>query len=88
MEPAGRHRWRSCPRRRAFSVDDPATIAEVAAGIERANGHLSRVEQIKKFKVVAKEWLPGSDELTPTMKIKRKSIAAKYAAQIEELYAG
>jgi long-chain acyl-CoA synthetase len=69
------------------SVNDPATIAEVAAGIERANGHLSRVEQIKKFKVVAKEWLPGSDELTPTMKVKRKSIAAKYAAQIEELYA-
>ncbi|MFE7721386.1 AMP-dependent synthetase/ligase [Nocardia rhizosphaerihabitans] len=68
------------------SVDDPATIAEVAAGVERANSHLSRVEQIKKFKVVADEWRPGSDELTPTMKIKRKSVVAKYAAQIEELY--
>jgi len=68
------------------SVDDPATIAAVAAGVERANSQLSRVEQIKKFKVV-EEWLPGSDELTPTMKVKRKGIAAKYAAEIEDLYA-
>lgn len=68
------------------SVDDPATIAEVAAGVERANGQLSRVEQIKKFKVVAKEWLPGSEELTPTMKVKRRTIVAKYAEEIEELY--
>ena len=69
------------------SVDDPVTIAEVAAGVERANGQLSRVEQIKKFKVVAQEWLPASDELTPTMKLKRKTISAKYAEVIEELYA-
>jgi long-chain acyl-CoA synthetase len=70
------------------SVDDPATIAEVAAGVERANAQLSRVEQIKKFKVVAKEWVPGSEELTPTMKLKRRTIDTKYAAEIEELYAG
>jgi long-subunit acyl-CoA synthetase (AMP-forming) len=69
------------------SVDDPATIAEVAAAVQRANDQLSRVEQIKKFKILAGEWRPGGEELTPTMKIKRKSIAAKYAAQIEELYA-
>jgi long-chain acyl-CoA synthetase len=70
------------------SVDDPATIAEVAAGVERANAQLSRVEQIKKFKVVAKEWVPGSEELTPTMKLKRRTIDTKYAEAIEELYAG
>jgi long-subunit acyl-CoA synthetase (AMP-forming) len=69
------------------SIDDPATIAEVAAGVERANAQLSRVEQIKKFKIVAQEWLPGSEELTPTSKIKRRSVASKYAEQIEELYA-
>ena len=40
------------------SVDDPATIAAVAAGVERANSQLSRVEQIKKFKVV-EEWVAG-----------------------------
>lgn len=69
------------------SVDDPVTIAEVAAGVERANSQLSRVEQIKKFRVVAKEWVPGSEELTPTMKVKRRSVVTKYAAEIEELYA-
>jgi len=69
------------------AMDDPVTIAEVAAGVERANSQLSRVEQIKKFKIVAEEWLPGSEELTPTMKIKRRSIDTKYAEVIEELYA-
>jgi long-subunit acyl-CoA synthetase (AMP-forming) len=70
------------------SADDPATIAEVAAGVERANAQLSRVEQIKKFKIVAREWVPGSEELTPTMKLKRRTINTKYAEAIEELYAG
>ncbi|WP_378597651.1 AMP-dependent synthetase/ligase [Nocardioides sp. GCM10030258] len=70
------------------SADDPDTIAEVAAGVERANGQLSRVEQIKKFKVLAEEWLPGSEELTPTMKVKRRTIVVKYAEAIEELYTG
>jgi long-subunit acyl-CoA synthetase (AMP-forming) len=70
------------------SVDDPGIVAEVAAGVERANAQLSRVEQIKKFKIVSEEWLPGGDELTPTMKLKRKPIAAKYGGEIEALYAG
>ena len=48
---------------------------------------MSRVEQIKKFKVLPTEWMPGGDELTPTMKLKRKPIAEKYAGEIEELYA-
>lgn len=68
------------------SVDDPVTIAEVAAGVERANSQLSRVEQIKKFRVLAADWQPGSEELTPTMKVKRRSVVRKYAAEIEELY--
>ena len=45
------------------------------------------MEQIKRYAVLNDEWLPGGDELTPTMKLKRKPIAAKYAATIEELYA-
>jgi long-chain acyl-CoA synthetase len=60
--------------------------AEVAAGIERANARLSRVEQIKKHALLPSEWLPGGDELTPTMKLKRKPIQAKYAAEIEAMY--
>ena len=44
------------------------------------------VEQIKRHTVLDTEWEPGGDELTPTMKIKRKPIAEKYAAEIEGLY--
>jgi long-subunit acyl-CoA synthetase (AMP-forming) len=70
------------------TADDPEIQAEVAAAIDRANAQLSRVEQIKKYALLGDEWLPGGDELTPTMKLKRKPIAAKYAAQIESLYSG
>jgi long-chain acyl-CoA synthetase len=68
-------------------VDDDAALAQVEAAVGRANGTLSRVEQVKKFKIVANAWDAGGDELTPTMKLKRKPIAAKYADVIEELYA-
>ena len=60
---------------------------EVERGVEEANTHLSRVEQVKRFEILGVDWLPGGDELTPTMKLKRKPIAEKYAAEIEALYA-
>ena len=47
---------------------------------------MARVEQIKKYKILPADWEPGGDELTPTMKLKRKPIAEKYAAEIEALY--
>jgi long-chain acyl-CoA synthetase len=65
---------------------DPAVLAEIEAGIKRANEQLSRVEQIKKFTVLPTIWEPGGDEMTPTMKLKRRPIAEKYGAEIEELY--
>ena len=67
---------------------EAAVLDEVQAGVGRANAHLSRVEQIKRFKVLPCDWPPAGDELTPTMKLKRKPIAEKYAAEIEGLYAG
>ena len=51
-----------------------------------ANEQMARVEQIKRYKVLDSDWEPGGDELTPTMKLKRKPIAEKYAEQIEALY--
>jgi long-subunit acyl-CoA synthetase (AMP-forming) len=44
------------------------------------------VEQIKKITIVPGDWLPGGEELTPTMKLKRRPIAAKYAAEIDAMY--
>jgi long-chain acyl-CoA synthetase len=64
-----------------------AVQAEVQRGVDAANEQLARVEGIKKFKVLDEEWLPGGDELTPTMKLKRKPIHEKYAEEIEALYA-
>jgi long-chain acyl-CoA synthetase len=65
---------------------DPDVQAEVARGIEQANSHLSRVEQIKRFAILPCDWLPGGDELTATMKLKRKPIAEKYSTEIAALY--
>src|SRR5207248_4055789 len=67
---------------------DPKVIAAVQEGIDEANKHLARVEQIKKFTILPGDWAPGGDELTPTMKLKRNPIAAKYEDAIEAMYAG
>jgi long-subunit acyl-CoA synthetase (AMP-forming) len=75
------------PSPQALAVHPEVRVA-LAAAVEAANGHLSRVERIKRFAVLADEWLPGGDELTPTMKLKRRSIAEKYAAEIDRLYEG
>ena len=67
---------------------EDAIRAAVQAAVDKANDKLSRVEQIKKFTIVAGDWAPGGDELTPTMKLKRKPIAEKYGSAIEAMYSG
>jgi long-subunit acyl-CoA synthetase (AMP-forming) len=69
-------------------ADDPKMVEAVQEGVDAANQKLARVEGIKKFTIVRGDWLPGGDELTPTMKLKRKPIAAKYEAEIEAMYSG
>ncbi|HET6830975.1 MAG TPA: long-chain fatty acid--CoA ligase [Solirubrobacterales bacterium] len=68
-------------------VEDERVLAAVEEAVAEANAKMSRVEQIKKFKLLPEEWLPGGDELTPTMKLKRRPIADKYESEIEALYA-
>ena len=53
---------------------------------DQANDELARVEQVKRFAILATDWEPGGDELTPTMKLKRKPILEKYADRVEALY--
>jgi long-chain acyl-CoA synthetase len=65
----------------------PEVIARIAAGVAEGNAKLSRVEQIKRFRILPTLWEPGGDEITLTMKLKRRPISAKYSAEIEELYA-
>jgi long-subunit acyl-CoA synthetase (AMP-forming) len=65
---------------------NPKLVAAVQAGVDAANDRLSRVEQVKRFTIIPGDWPPGGDELTPTMKLKRKPIAEKYRAVIEGMY--
>jgi len=65
---------------------DERVRAAVQAGVDAANAKLARVEGIKRFVIVEGDWAPGGDEITPTMKLKRKPIAAKYGPQIEAMY--
>ena len=67
---------------------DPVVLAAVEDAVQAANAKVSRVEQIKRHAVLPNVWEPSGDELTPTMKLKRRPIDAKYAATIEELYSG
>ena len=70
----------------AALASHPEMLAKISAGVAAGNENLSRVEQIKRFRVLPTLWEPGGDEITLTMKLKRRPIAAKYAAEIEELY--
>ena len=65
---------------------DPEVVARIAAGVAEGNAKLARVEQIKRFRILPTLWEPGGDEITLTMKLKRKPIMTKYAGEIEELY--
>ena len=67
-------------------ADDPTVVGEVRRALQQANTHLSRVEQFKRFTILPAEWSPESEELTPTMKLKRRVINAKYSPQIESMY--
>jgi long-subunit acyl-CoA synthetase (AMP-forming) len=67
-------------------AEEEAVVAAVQAAVDRGNEELARVEQVKRFTIVPGDWLPGGDELTPTMKLKRKPISEKYAREIEAMY--
>jgi long-chain acyl-CoA synthetase len=65
----------------------PAVQAEVERAVAAANAQLARVEQVKRFRVLASEWTATSGELTPTLKKRRHVVAERYAREIDALYA-
>jgi long-chain acyl-CoA synthetase len=71
----------------AALAEHAEVLAEVERNVAEANKRFNNVEQVKKFAVLGEEWLPDSEELTPTMKLKRRGIHTKYAEVIEVLYA-
>ena len=74
----------------ADSLDEiaahPDVQAEITEQVDDANARFSNVEKIKRWTLLAQEWLPDSDELTPTMKLKRRGVHRKYADEIDALY--
>jgi long-chain acyl-CoA synthetase len=84
--------WASQNGLKGESVEELAaeekTRDAIQAAVDQANTKMARVEQIKKFTILPEQWEPGGDELTPTMKLKRKPIDEKYAEEIEALYSG
>jgi long-chain acyl-CoA synthetase len=70
----------------ATNATNPAVREKLLAAVKAANENLNAAEQVRRFLVVESTWLPGTDELTPTMKLRRKPIAEKYAKEIELLY--
>ncbi|MCQ4359964.1 MULTISPECIES: AMP-binding protein [Mycobacterium] len=70
----------------AALASHPAISAMIDAGVQAGNATLSRVEQIKRYRVLPDIWDPGGPQFTPTMKMRRRAIAEQYSAEIEELY--
>jgi long-chain acyl-CoA synthetase len=66
---------------------DPAILGAVQQAVDAANARLSRPEQVKKFVLLPVEWTAESEELTPTLKLKRRVVTQKYAEQVAGLYA-
>jgi long-chain acyl-CoA synthetase len=66
---------------------DPQVIEAIQEGVDDINEQFAQAEQIKRFTVLGEEWLPDSDVLTPTSKLKRRGIHARYSAEIEAMYA-
>ena len=65
---------------------DPQVLAEVGRAVEEANSRLARVQQVKYWELLPVEWTAESEELTPTFKLKRRVVHAKYADVIDGLY--
>jgi long-chain acyl-CoA synthetase len=70
----------------AAAAEHPEVLAEVQRAIDAGNEHLARVEQVRKWAIVPSEWTAESEELTPSLKLKRSVIHTKYADVIDGLY--
>jgi long-subunit acyl-CoA synthetase (AMP-forming) len=66
---------------------DPRTLDELQPAVDQVMLRFSTAERVRRIAVLGDEWLPDGDELTPTSKLKRRGILAKYSDQIESLYA-
>ena len=62
-------------------------VEAVNSGLAEVMSEFNNAERVKKVHILGEEWLPDSEELTPTSKLKRRGVHAKYAGEIESIYA-
>ncbi|MFB8028555.1 MULTISPECIES: AMP-dependent synthetase/ligase [unclassified Streptomyces] len=65
----------------------PEVHEEIARAVEAANARLNRTEQIKRFRLLTREWGPETGELTPSLKLRRRVVREQYADALDALYA-
>ncbi|MEU6534332.1 AMP-dependent synthetase/ligase [Streptomyces sp. NPDC047000] len=70
----------------AVLAGHPAVLAEIERAVAAANSRLNRTEQVKRYRVLPREWGPATGELTPSLKMRRKVIKDKYTAELTDLY--
>ena len=70
----------------AQAAEHEQVKAEVTRAVEAGNADLARVEQVKQWTILPTEWTPETEEMTPTMKLKRNVIHSKYSDMIDGLY--
>jgi long-chain acyl-CoA synthetase len=70
----------------ASLAENPEVLAEIDRALAEVMAPFNNAERVKKVRVLGHEWLPDSEELTPTSKLKRRGVHAKYADEIEALY--
>jgi long-chain acyl-CoA synthetase len=79
---------------RAGTPPDPATLArhprvlaDVQADVDAVNARFARIEQIKRFSILDHDFTQADGEVTPTLKVKRAAVGARYAGLLGALYA-
>ncbi|MBL8619155.1 MAG: long-chain fatty acid--CoA ligase [Deltaproteobacteria bacterium] len=93
LDPEAAARW-AAARGQTGPVDlaalaaDPAVRAELQQGVDAVNARFARVEHVRRFTVLPRDLEQARDELTPTMKVKRRNVERLWAAEIEAMYAG
>ena len=85
--------WRTWAAQRGLSglslaelAEHPEVVAEIEAGVDEVMASFNNAERVKKVRILGEEWLPDSELLTPTSKLKRRGIHATFAAEIEAIY--
>jgi long-chain acyl-CoA synthetase len=70
----------------AVLAEHPLVLEEIGGAVEEANTQLARVQQVKRWRLLPTEWTAESEELTPTLKLKRRVVHDKYSHAIDDLY--